>query len=87
MQGAPEWDMWFHFSEFERRGLLRLQREVLLRHRHQSPVLADLRLEGTVGDVLSVAPLFVFYDDQEREEWARRLVAPVVDALPRVWAG
>ena len=60
--------MWFHFSESEQRGLLSFQREVLLRYQHRLPVLADLRLESAVGDVLHAAALFVFYDDQEREE-------------------
>lgn len=84
-QGAPEWDLWFHFTEPEQAALMRLQREVLLRHRHRSPGLTDLRLEGTVDDVSTVAAQFVFYDDAEREEWARRLVVPVIDALPRIW--
>jgi hypothetical protein len=81
-----EEDLWSAYTEAEQKALLKRQREILQRHADRNPHLTALGLQVSGDDSLFASPWFVFYSDQEREEWAQHLLAPTLRALTVVWS-
>ena len=77
-------DLWFLFSTVERRALLAHQREVVERYRSRSEHLGNLRQDNNTDDYLNVSMWYLYFLDDEREDWARRLVGPTLRALGKL---